>query len=420
MEPGVAIKLEHVSKKYCKSLTRSMMYGLLDILRNFVGRSSHSERIRKGEFWAVDDVSFKVNKGEVLGIIGPNGSGKTTLMKMISGVVWPDKGRVSVRGRVGALIAVGAGFHPMLTGRENIYFNGAILGMSKREIEEKFEEIVEFADIGNFLDTPVKNYSSGMFVRLGFAVAAHCDQDVLLVDEVLSVGDGAFQAKCIKKMNEISEKGTTIVFVSHNLLTVGRFCNTGICLIDGKIVSSGEVNQVIHDYQRIMLDMEENRGLLSGIPGMPYCTKEVEITDVKYFNPDSGDDDVFECGGPWGVRVEWVSSKRIEGAIVQISILNADGIHLTVFGTHIDNFELDIERGPGSIECVVEELPFLLDNYYVTVGIYGFNKSSMLDYWNGATRGHNFKVTPNEVSRSMAHYKPICSLRHDWRRGGVS
>src|SRR3990170_2258915 len=196
MDEDIAIKVEHVSKKYCKSLKNSMLYGVNDIARNSLGFSSHSERLRNGEFWAVDDVSFELKKGETLGIIGPNGAGKTTLLKMLNGIFWPDKGKITVRGRVGALIEVGAGFHPLLTGKENVYVNAAILGMTKKEVDKKFNDIVEFAGIGDFINVPVKFYSSGMFVRLGFAVAVHCEPDILLIDEILSVGDAKFRAKC--------------------------------------------------------------------------------------------------------------------------------------------------------------------------------------------------------------------------------
>ena len=181
MDNDVVIKVENVSKKYCKSLKHSMLYGMSDIGRNVLGLKSRSERLRDNEFWALDDISFEVKRGETLGLIGPNGSGKTTLLKMLNGIFWPDKGKITIKGKVGALIAVGAGFHPLLTGRENIYINAAILGMSKREIDKKFDAIVDFADIGDFLDSPVKHYSSGMYVRLGFAVAVHCDPDILLV-----------------------------------------------------------------------------------------------------------------------------------------------------------------------------------------------------------------------------------------------
>ncbi len=198
MSGEVAVLVEHVSKKYCKSLKRSMFYSLSDISRNMLGFGSHPSRLRRDEFWALDDVSFEVKRGETLGLVGPNGAGKSTMLKMLNGIFWPDKGRITVRGRVGALIEVGAGFHPLLSGRENIYVNAAILGMGKKEVDRKFDSIVAFADIGDFLDAPVKHYSSGMFVRLGFAVAVHCDPDILLVDEVLAVGDTAFQSKCLR------------------------------------------------------------------------------------------------------------------------------------------------------------------------------------------------------------------------------
>lgn len=246
----VAIRVDHVSKKYCKSLKRSMLYGVKDIGRNVLGMSSHSENLRKNEFWALDDVSFEVKKGETLGIIGPNGAGKTTLLKMLNGIFWPDKGKITVKGRVGALIAVGAGFHPLLTGRENVYVNGAILGMSKKEVDKKFDSIVDFADIGDFLDTPVKFYSSGMFVRLGFAVAVHCEPDILLVDEVLSVGDLKFRIKCYHKMDEVRENAA-IIFVSHSLEHIGRICSQTLLLNEGKIMHYGDVAQGLKVYNNL-------------------------------------------------------------------------------------------------------------------------------------------------------------------------
>ena len=179
--PDIAIRVNHVSKKFCRYLRKSMRYGMQDIGGNLLGMSTKPDMLRKDEFWAVDDVSFELHRGETLGIIGPNGSGKSTIFKMLNGIYMPDKGKIEIYGRVGALIEIGAGFHPMLTGRENIYVNAAIRGMTKEEVDEKFDDIIEFADIGDFIDTPVKHYSSGMFVRLGFAVAVHCEPGVLLI-----------------------------------------------------------------------------------------------------------------------------------------------------------------------------------------------------------------------------------------------
>lgn len=250
MNQEVIVKIENVSKKYCKSLKKSMFYGLKDIARNTIGLSSHSDELRKNEFWAVDDVSFEVKKGETLGIIGPNGAGKTTLLKMINGIFWPDKGKITVKGKVSALIQVGAGFHPLLTGRENVYINAAILGTTKKEVDRIFDDIVEFADIGDFIDAPVKFYSSGMFVRLGFAVAIYCKPDILLVDEVLAVGDLKFRIKCYRKIDEIRENAA-VVLVSHSLENIGRICTKTLVLAEGKIIHYGDVGQGLKVYNNL-------------------------------------------------------------------------------------------------------------------------------------------------------------------------
>jgi lipopolysaccharide transport system ATP-binding protein len=242
------IEVNNVWKKYCKDLGASLYYGLVDIGRGIFGVERGRKELRKYEFWSLKDVSFQVKRGEVIGVIGPNGSGKSTLLKLLNGLFMPDKGVVKVRGTTGALISVGAGFHQMLTGRENIYLNAAILGKAKKEIDEIFDEIVEFAEIREFLDTPVKNYSSGMYVRLGFSVAIHCLPDILLIDEVLSVGDESFQKKSLKKMYEIAKSGRTIIFVSHNLRAVRDLTKRSIYLKNGEIKFLGKTSEVIKKY----------------------------------------------------------------------------------------------------------------------------------------------------------------------------
>jgi ABC-type polysaccharide/polyol phosphate transport system ATPase subunit len=231
-----------------------MLYGVSDIGRNAFGQSSRSWKLRKGEFWAVDDVSFEVRAGETLGIIGSNGSGKTTLLKMLNGIFWPDRGKIAVKGKVGALIEVGAGFHPLLTGRENIYVNAAILGMTRREVEKKFDSILDFAEIGDFIDSPVKHYSSGMFVRLGFAVAVHCEPEILLIDEVLAVGDLSFQNKCMRKLAEIRKNAKSVVFVSHNMESVQVLCDRIALLEKGKLLYIGDTHEAIQRYTSLAND----------------------------------------------------------------------------------------------------------------------------------------------------------------------
>ena len=420
MDDDLAIKVEHVSKKYCRSLTRSMWYGIKDIARNAFGLSAHSYKLRKGEFWAVDDVSFEVRKGEIVGIIGPNGSGKTTLLKMINGIFWPDKGKITVRGHVGALIEVGAGFHPNLTGKENIYVNGAILGMTKEELDEKYDDIVEFADIGDFIGTPVKYYSSGMFVRLGFAVAAHCRQDILLVDEVLAVGDNAFRRKCYQKMNEIkSRNNVAIVFVSHNLLTVERFCDRGIFLNFGKIESRGEIHKVIRDYQVYIGQLLDKEKSISGFFGNgPYCTKEAIIKSVKYLDKDGNEQREFSTGDTLGIRIEYEAKKLIRNPIFQISLVNLNGVHVFCFGTHIDKIQIKSIEGRGVVECWIENLPLLWNKYYLTVAIYDETHNITFDYRNDSILNRYFQVLPGRTSERLAEYTPICQFPTRWKMNG--
>lgn len=255
MRDDVAIGVEKVSKKFCRSLKRSMLYAIEDIACDTFGIQPPTDQLRREDFWAVDDISFEVKRGECLGLIGPNGAGKSTLLKMLNGLILPDKGKITMRGRVGALIEVGAGFHPMLTGRENIYISGSILGLSKKKIDQMFDEIVAFAELEEFIDSPVKFYSSGMYVRLGFAVAIHADPDILLVDEVLAVGDLAFSAKCFDKMNYIKGKGTTIIFVSHDLNKIAEYCDRALIIHRGSIFKEGEMTEVISSFKCLMNEL---------------------------------------------------------------------------------------------------------------------------------------------------------------------
>ena len=234
---NVLIKVEGVSKKFCRSLKRSLWYGMQDLGREITGRRHGGNgKLRQEEFWAVKDVSFELKRGECLGLIGHNGAGKTTLLRMLNGLIKPDSGRIEMRGRVGALIALGAGFNPILTGRENIYVNASVLGLSKREIDEKIDEIIDFAEIGEFIDAPVQSYSSGMQMRLGFAVATTLNPDVLILDEVLAVGDVGFRTKCYNRIDKIADR-SAIIFVTHSMPHVGRMCDKTIFMEKG--ISSG-------------------------------------------------------------------------------------------------------------------------------------------------------------------------------------
>jgi lipopolysaccharide transport system ATP-binding protein len=250
MENEVLVKVEGLSKKFCKDLKTSLWYGVKDIFGN-IGSNKKENILRPKEFWAVRDISFELRRGECLGLIGHNGAGKSTLLKMLNGLINPDEGKITMKGRVGALIELGAGFNPILTGRENIYNNGAVLGFTKKEIDAKVEEIIDFSEIREFIDMPVQNYSSGMKVRLGFAVAAQMEPDVLIIDEVLAVGDVSFRAKCYERLGELM-KTSAVIIVSHSMPQVARITSCVLLLKSGMEIYSGEVNVGIEQYYDAM------------------------------------------------------------------------------------------------------------------------------------------------------------------------
>jgi len=266
-----------------------MRYGVEDIGRNLLSMRSRSGVLREGEFWALNEVSFQIKKGETIGIIGPNGSGKTTLLKLLNGIFWPDKGKIIVCGKVGVLIELGAGFHPSLTGRENIYINAAILGMTKDEVNDKFDAIIEFADIGDFIDTPVKHYSSGMFVRLGFAVAVHSDPDILLIDEILAVGDVQFQVKCFRKLAAFREVGKTLFLVSHDMGAIQRQTERVILLHRGSIQCIDTPRNAINEYLALMSGaIEKGDAKKKGSMGV---TREIRSSGERGISCENSEED---------------------------------------------------------------------------------------------------------------------------------
>ena len=254
----VLLKVDNVGKRFCRSLKRSLWYGLQDVGSEFRGRShggavrlpqsSADVQLRQDEFWAVKDVSFELRRGECLGLIGRNGAGKTTLLRLLNGLIKPDAGTIESKGLIGALIALGSGFNPILSGRENIYVGGSVLGLNSDEIDQKLDEIIEFAEIREFIDSPVQSYSSGMQARLGFAVASSLNQDILLIDEILSVGDASFRAKCYKRLALMKESGCSFIFVSHTPLAIQQICDTGLYMEKGRQVYIGSVNNCLNRY----------------------------------------------------------------------------------------------------------------------------------------------------------------------------
>lgn len=290
IDPEVLVRVENVSKIFCRDLKKSLLYGLKDSAHDLFSWNKHDKQstraLRPGEFAAVDQVSFDLKRGESLGLIGHNGAGKTTLLKMLNGLIKPDSGRIELQGRIGALIALGAGFNPLLTGRENIYVNASILGFTRKEVDAKFDEILDFAEIGDFIDSPVQNYSSGMQVRLGFGVASTLEPEILLLDEVLAVGDVAFQAKCFNKLAAMSERGVPFILVSHNMHQIERYCSKVVLMKHGKIEYSGPTGGGIRMF---LDDMTGHAGGKNGEPdwSTPVGSGKFAFTGAE-FRDDTG------------------------------------------------------------------------------------------------------------------------------------
>lgn len=260
----VILSVNGVSKKFCRDLKRSLFYGIQDIASELTGIRRKSEELRFREFWALKDVGFQLRRGEALGLVGKNGSGKSTLLRIIAGLIKPDTGSVEINGRVAPLIALGAGFSPILTGRENIYANMFILGLSKKEIDNRLDAVVDFAEIGDAIDAPLQSYSSGMAARLGFASAIYTDPDILLIDEVLAVGDIRFRAKCHRRLHELRQSGTSFILVSHNSQAILNVCESSVYLSKGELVASGETDSVMHQYEQDLFlnGLEKTEGTL--------------------------------------------------------------------------------------------------------------------------------------------------------------
>ena len=397
----IAIKVEGVSKKYCKSLKRSMLYGVKDIARNTFGLSSHSDKLRKHEFWALDDISFEIKKGETLGIIGPNGSGKTTLLKLLNGIFWPDKGKISVKGKVGALIEVGAGFHPLLTGRENIYINAAILGMTKEETDKKFDAIVEFADIGDFLDVPVKHYSSGMFVRLGFAVAVHCEPDILLVDEVLAVGDINFQNKCFNKIGELMSKGTTTILVSHNMFSIRRICDRCVWINVGKVMMSGDNMEVCDAYQLTTMEGQKENSSPND-----ENDEVLHIENVFFRGSDGNKRSTFYPDEPISVGVLVNPKENIVNPIIEIRLKSLTGIEILHVKEQVDaSFSPNLRE---VIEFRIDRLPLTNDIVYINFLLWNHDMTKLFARRSG---NYSFKMV------SKGHIQGQLSVNYKVRVG---
>ena len=349
------------------------------------------------EFGALRDVELNIPEGSTFGLMGHNGSGKSTLLKCIAGILTPDTGKIAVHGSMAAMLELGSGFHPDLSGRENVYLNGSILGMGRKEIERKFDEIVAFAGVGEFIDQPVKTYSSGMYVRLGFSVAIHVEPDVLLVDEILAVGDMEFQEKCKQKFSDFRTAGRTVVVVSHGLGDVRNICDYAAWLDHGRVLDVGPAGQIVDEYMEAVHDA---RPVASG--GMRSGSGEIFVEKVDLLDSTGAPRRRFSTGEPVTVRLHWRTIKPVARPIFGVALASKSGIHLWHHSARLDQYvpaELD---GHGSIDVEIPGLPLLPNMFDLSCSVSAIEFDHQYDQWSRAAELDVVKGTPFENSGFVA------------------
>lgn len=362
-----AISVDRVGKQYYRGVPEQQHNSLRDQIAAGIGSMLKPRKAAEdgsGHFWALKDASFEIGRGENVGIIGLNGAGKSTLLKILSRIVTPTEGSARIAGRLGALIEVGTGFHGELTGRENTFLYGAILGMSRREVERKFDAIVAFAEMGEFIDMPVKRYSSGMYVRLAFGVAAHLDPDILLLDEVLAVGDFAFQKKCMDVAHQLQRRDATILFVSHNMFTIKAMCQRSIYLRRGKVVFDGSTDEALKLYD------EDCRLAAPHWYYQEVDTPQVTITDVTMTDSDGTPKTIFDFGDRVRMRVRYNAPKPVLRPNFLFSFARSDDLLCCNFSSSLDGVDIERLDGEGEIELLTPPLKLVPETYRLTVSVY--------------------------------------------------
>lgn len=400
------VRFDNVSKKFTlrHERARSFQEAALAFLH---GRDNSRE-----DLWALKDVSFAVERGKTVGIIGPNGSGKSTVLKLITRILEPTSGQVVVQGRVSALIELGAGFHPDLTGRENVYLNGSLLGFSRNEMKAKFDRIVEFSELEKFIDVPIKHYSSGMHMRLGFAVAIHVDPNVLLIDEILAVGDQAFQNKCLGKIGELKSQGVTIVFVSHDLESVRNLCPSAIWLENGVIQESGTTGRVIDSYLNNVTALTEAR-LSRERPTRDkenrWGSGEIEITEVRFLDAQGRERRAFKTGEKMVVRLRYQAHTEVQQPVFGLAIYGSDGVQINGPNTKLSDYTVESVEGAGEIDYIVELLPLLEGSYELSAVVYDQDGLHAYDHQH---RMHTFIIQRGAVKERYGMIYIPCQWRH--------
>lgn len=425
------VQVRDVTKTYCRNLRKSLWYGVQDIFRELTFRGSYSGQLRDEEFEAVKSASFDMHPGECVALLGPNGAGKSTMLKMLNGILRPNRGSIRIHGRVSALIELGTGFNPILSGRENVFINAAVLGFSREETAERFDEILEFSEIGEFIDAPVQSYSSGMKVRLGFAVASHLAPDLMLIDEVLAVGDLAFRLKCYDHLQKRVESGVSVILVSHIVAMMPRFCTRAIVFDKGRIAFDGNIMEGIAEYQRILgIEKAKAQALTEDpLPETDDATErvsgvaddrsgiepEVMIDSVQTLDPEFSPCDTFRTGDP--VCVEIAIKARKDFANCKV-VVNLDSVAFGVVSTMASlrqKFRFDVRAGETTrIRLHLKRLPLIEGSYSFNLSLYGDGRNHLLDQKNAL--GSIRILNPADTRKAL---KGVLVLNHEWENCGA-
>jgi len=351
--------VKDLSKKYSRNLRRSLLYGGLDLGKKIIPFSNQKLRLRKTEFWAIKDISFDLKKGETLGIVGHNGAGKTTLLKLISGLLYPTKGQIEINGKLNALISLGIGFNPILTGRENIFVSGAIMGYPSEMIKNKFDEIVAFSELEDFIDSPIKTYSSGMMARLGFSIAVSIEPQILLIDEILAVGDLNFSIKCYRRINEFRSNGGSIILVSHSPYAIRANCDRVLWIENGMKKNIGKTKEICDEYETFSAKKDDVSLSKS------YLDKEY-INDIKLIYNNK-----IESGNSFNLKIIIDSQKKLKDSIISVSFFNLTGQNVIANNSNESEVKPVLNKGINSVNLFYDNLILNRGSYYINVTISG-------------------------------------------------